>query len=100
MRKFREYAADLFRLPKDVIMDMPRVSICGDKEIYVENHKGIVEYTDICIRIKMNDGIISIFGNKLRIITLETERMVINGDFERVEYEKIGRKRKNVQKNL
>lgn len=100
MRKLSECVADFFRLPKDVIMDLPRISICGDKEMYVENHKGIAEYTDAQIRIKMNDGIINISGNKLRIIILKTDRMVISGDFERVEYEKIGRKRKNVQKNL
>ncbi len=100
MRKVSEFVADMFRLPKDVIMDLPRISVCGDKEIYIENHKGVVEYTDSQIRIKMNDGVISISGDKLRIITLELQRMVVNGDFGRIEYEKIGRKRKNVQKNL
>lgn len=100
MRKFREYVADTLHLPKDVIMDLPRISICGDKEIYIENHKGIITYTDLEIRVKMNDGIINLFGKKLRIIMLEPDRMIVNGDFERVEYEKIGRKIKNVQKNL
>ena len=52
------------------------------------------------MRIKTNDGIAHIYGEELRIIILETDRMVINGEFDRVEYEKIGRKIKNVQKNL
>lgn len=100
MKSIREIIAEKMSLPKDVMLDLPRVSICGDKEIFVENHKGILEYTSLCIRIKTNDGIAHIFGSDLRIIILESDRMVINGELERVEYEKIGRKIKNVQKNL
>ena len=100
MKSIREMIAEKMSLPKDVVLDLPRVSICGDKEIFIENHKGIMEYTSSCIRIKTNDGITHIFGSDLRIIILESDRMVINGELERVEYEKIGRKLKNVQKNL
>lgn len=100
MRGFREYIADSMNMPKDVVMDLPKLSICGDREIYIENHKGLLEYTNTGICIKMKDGIMRLIGNGLRIIVLETDRMVINGEFERVEYEKIGRKLKNVKKNL
>ena len=100
MKKIRDTLAEKLSLPKDVMLDLPRVSICGDKEIYVENHKGIMEYTNTCLRIKTNDGLMCIYGAGLRIVVLESDRMVINGDLERVEYEKIGRKIKNVKKNL
>ncbi len=100
MKSIKEMIAEKMSLPKDVVLDLPKVSICGDKEIFIENHKGIMEYNSDCIRIKTNDGIAHIYGCDLRIIILETDRMVINGEFLRVEYEKIGRKIKNVQKNL
>lgn len=98
MKKFRNFIADKLSLPKDVVLDLPRISICGDKEIYIENHKGIMEYGDKCIRIKTSDAIVHIFGDGLRIIILENDRMVINGEFLSVEYEKFGRKLKNVKK--
>lgn len=100
MKSIKEMISEKMSLPKDVMLDLPKLSICGDKEIYIENHKGIMEYTSKCMRIKTNDGIAHIYGEELRIIILESDRMVINGEFERVEYEKIGRKIKNVQKNL
>lgn len=96
MKKFSEFLAENFSMPKDVMMDLPRVSICGDKEIYIENHKGLLEYSDNMIRLKMNDGIINVSGTGLRIIIIEQERMVINGVLENVNYEKIGRNLKNV----
>lgn len=100
VRKFTEYIADTMTMPKDVVMDLPRISICGDKEIYIENHKGLLTYTDSELAVKMKDGVMRVYGLGLRIILLEPDRFVLNGELERVEYEKIGRKLKNVQKNL
>lgn len=91
MRRFSEFVADFFRIPKDVAMDLPRISVCGDKEIYVENHKGLAEYTDTDIRIRMKDGVMHVSGSGLRIIGMEYDAMVINGTFTGVEYEKSGR---------
>ena len=76
-------------MPKDVILDLPRISVCGDREIYIENHKGIMEYTDSSIRIKTDKEVVHINGSELRIIVLKSDRMVINGVFESVDYEKI-----------
>lgn len=92
MMKLREYIADTLRMPKDVVMDLPKVSVCGDKEVYIENHKGLLSYTDNEISVRMNDGIMYVMGVKLRIIAADAARMVINGDFTGVKYEKIGRK--------
>ncbi len=100
MGRFRENIAEKWGLPKDVICDLPRVSLSGDKEIFIENHKGILEYTSKSVRIKMHDGLMNIKGEKLRICEMQTDRLLVTGDFLGVEYEKIGRKGKNVQKNL
>lgn len=100
MGRIRENFAEKWGLPKDVICDLPRVSLSGDKEIFIENHKGILEYTAESVRIKMHDGLMNIKGEKLRIREMQTDRLLITGDFLGVEYEKIGRKGKNVQKNL
>ena len=87
MRRLSEYIADALGMPKDVVMDLPKVSVCGDREIFVENHKGLVEYTDKEIRLKMKDGMIRVKGSGLRIIVMEYDRMVINGVFEGVFYD-------------
>lgn len=88
MRSFREYIADEWQLPKDVVMDLPKVSVSGDKEIFVENHKGIADYTDKLISVKMKDGLMCVHGNSLRIIAMNRESIVINGNFERIDYKK------------
>lgn len=100
MRKIRERIAESMDLPKDVVMNLPRVSVCGDKEIYIENHKGLLGCSEDVISVKMRDGIINIRGEKLRIVAIDAESIVVNGGFSGVSYEKIGGNLKNVQKNL
>ena len=53
MRGVREYLAESMDMPKDVMMDLPKLSVCGDKEIYIENHKGLLEYSDEIISVKI-----------------------------------------------
>ena len=74
-------------MPKDVVMDLPVISVCGDREIYIENHKGLAGYTDSEIRIKMRGGVMRVVGSSLKIIVMEYDRMVINGVFRGVYYE-------------
>lgn len=100
MGRIAERIAERFALPKDVMLDLPKISVCGNKEVYIENHKGLAEYTSSVIRVKSKDAVITITGDFMRIIELLPDRMTVYGELERVEYEKFGRKIKNVQKNL
>lgn len=88
MKKISEIIADTWKMPKDVIMDLPKISICGDKEVFIENHKGLDQYDNDCIKIKTDDGLVIIKGENLRIIVLEYTTIVVNGTFKSVEYEK------------
>lgn len=31
-------------LPKDLVLGMPYLNLCGNRELYIENHKGIMNY--------------------------------------------------------
>lgn len=82
-----ESVADIWGVPKDVIMNLPRLTILGDKEIYIENHKGILEYTNHEIRISTPLGAMRICGKGLVIDRIRLEDIVISGSFTKVEYE-------------
>ena len=86
-KRISERAADAWGVPKDVIMNIPRLTISGDKEIYIENHKGILEYTDTEIRISTAMGIVRVCGKNLIIDRIRVEDIVISGCFTKVEYE-------------
>lgn len=79
--------ADAWGVPGDVIMDLPRFVVSGDREIYIENHKGILGYTDHEIRISTSIGIMRVCGKNLVIDRIRLEDIHISGKFKRVEYE-------------
>ena len=35
-------AAELFDLPADVVAGLPHVEVVGNREFYMENHRGII----------------------------------------------------------
>lgn len=49
-KRISESIADAWGVPKEVIMNIPKLTIAGASEIYIENHKGILSYTDTEIR--------------------------------------------------
>lgn len=86
-KRITERVSDAWGVPKDVIMNIPRLTISGDKEIYIENHKGILQYTDTEIRVSTPMGIVHICGRSLILERIRLEDILISGAFERVEYE-------------
>ena len=74
-------------MPKDVILGVPIVTITGEFEMNIENYRGIIEYTDTLIRIKLKSGQLKISGARLEIAYYTNEDMMITGKIEKLEYQ-------------
>ena len=59
-KRISESIADAWGVPKEVIMNIPKLTIAGASEIYIENHKGILSYTDTEIRVSTPMGIVRV----------------------------------------
>ena len=70
MRKnlLKSRVSDAANIPKDVILGVPLVRMVGQEELYIENYRGILEYTDTFIRVQTKIGQIHLSGKKLEII--------------------------------
>lgn len=78
--------SDILELPKDIMLDLPKITLIGNLQLYIENHKGIVEYGSLRIRINTNAGILRILGKNMMIKTIVTEEIIIVGEIESVEF--------------
>ncbi|MDI9475478.1 MAG: sporulation protein YqfC [Natronincolaceae bacterium] len=78
--------AEILELPKDIILDLPKIIMIGNLQIYVENHKGILEYTDNRIRINTKSGILCIMGKNLMLKNIVIEEIIIVGEINQVEF--------------
>lgn len=75
----REKFADAMDISKDVILDTALIRMIGDRELTIENYKGIVEYTDTCIRVKAKQNMLKVTGKNLEIKTITQELLYITG---------------------
>lgn len=73
-------------LPKDVILNIPNIKITGNTEIMIENHRGILEYSNEILRMNSGLGVIKIVGSNLQIKEVSQEDIQIQGLIDSVEF--------------
>ena len=78
--------SDLLELPRDIMLDLPKITMVGNLQLYIENHKGIIEYCTQTIRVNTRAGMLVVTGNKLIIKTIVTEEIVITGEIESIRF--------------
>lgn len=83
--KLRGKIADTLELPKDIVMDVPKITIIGNVQLNIENHLGIVEYTSRTIRINTCIGMFKINGEDMIIRSIASDEIVIEGIIENLD---------------
>ena len=78
---------ELSEIPKDVMMGISILTIIGDTEISIENHKGIIEYTDSLVKVHTKSGRIIIRGKKLFVDSYSNDEMIIKGTIHTIEFQ-------------
>ncbi|MGN0332112.1 MAG: sporulation protein YqfC [Lachnospiraceae bacterium] len=82
----KEKMAQLSEMPKDVVMGMPMLTMMGQMELCIENYRGIIEYTELLVRVQTKTGQIRITGNHLRVDSYTNDEMKVTGHIETIEY--------------
>ncbi len=77
--------SDALELPLDIALDIPKITIIGNMEINIANHRGIIEYSCDLIRINTKIGIVKLKGRDMVIKNILSEEITISGIIESVE---------------
>lgn len=77
----------LLEIPKDMVLNLPRISLFGNLQCCVENHQGILRYTPEQIGLQAGKYRIYIDGQELVITSLSAEIIYIEGRIGQVRYE-------------
>lgn len=73
------HIADIMELPKDVMLNVPKITVLGDISVFIENHSGIAEFTLEHVKVNSPVGVIEVKGDRLRIKTVLPEEIIIEG---------------------
>lgn len=83
----KEVISDRLGLPKDIMLNLPKITITSNNEITIENHKGIVLFEEELIKINSSIGFISIHGNNLEVLFMGGSTIILSGKFKSIVYE-------------
>ncbi|MBR3942643.1 MAG: hypothetical protein IKJ55_04755 [Clostridia bacterium] len=84
MKKFREKLSEAFDIPKEISMDYPHVTVIGKDQLFVQNGKGIVGYTNTEIHIHTTTYFLKILGTELTIRQMNGEMIEIRGNIQNI----------------
>lgn len=92
-KKRRENYTEALRAKLSTIgePDEPVVRMWGKAQLEVENHSGVLEFTQERIRLYTSVGIIKIEGRNLNIALFDSETAVCSGEIRSVSYEISGK---------
>ena len=71
-------------LPPDVLLELPRITMLGQLHIYIENHRGLLVYSDKELRLLMKQGQLLIKGKDFVLKTMLPEEILLEGEIEHV----------------
>lgn len=86
--KIKKGIAEVFDIPKDIVLNLPRIVIIGQLQIYIENHDGVQEFKDDFIKLRVPQGIIEIKGSNLVIRNIYSEDLILDGEITSIEFKK------------
>jgi sporulation protein YqfC len=73
-------------LPQDVIFDLPRVTMIGNMQLYIENHRGVLHFSDSYLKLALTHGNIEIYGKQLSIRAILAEEVFVEGFIDEIKY--------------
>lgn len=82
----REKFAEMLDLPKEIVLNIPKTTIVGNRDMMIENFKGVMEYEDDRIRVNTGTGVVKITGVRLLIREITSEDIIISGDIHALEF--------------
>ena len=83
---FRNLITKNMELPQDVMMDLPRITMIGHLHIYIENHRGLLAFSDKELRLLLKQGQLLIKGKSFVIKAILPEEIILEGKIDQVIY--------------
>lgn len=73
-------------VPGDLLLDLPCLRCEGRKRLRIDNHRGVIEYSLACLRLRTADGEIRIDGDGLLMRDYAFDSVAVEGRIDRVSF--------------
>ncbi len=77
--RFKSKISDYLELPGDIILDLPKIVLVGNLQVFIENHRGIQEYNPRHVRVVVNDKVVEVTGENLTLRNILPDEICVEG---------------------
>lgn len=85
-KRIKRQMSDVLEIPSDIIMDLPKIVMVGDLQVFIENHRGIVEYTAEIVRINVGEYEVAVSGDNLLLRNILPDEICLEGRIKGVQF--------------
>ncbi len=75
----------LNKVNMDIVVGVPLITQIGNKKIIIENYKTILGFLEYEVKVSTSLGTLKVFGDKMKIIEMTSDTLIIVGKIEKVE---------------
>ena len=86
MKKLAEDVSELLDLPEDAVLGSARVEITAGKRLLIDNHRGVLNYSEETVTALLPDGKLTVCGDRLRMKAMTDRQLLITGRIDSVEW--------------
>ena len=86
MKRINQSISRAMDLPKEFALDLPKVEMLGNFQVYIENHQGIHQYHEQQMIINCRIGQLIISGEDLIIRQITLDDLYIEGKIQSVTF--------------
>ena len=85
--QFRQQLGERLVIPPETMTELPVTVLRGKRTVSIENHKGILAYTDTCVKVSVRGGAVTVRGAGLAIVRMTRQNVEIRGSLCALELE-------------
>lgn len=85
-RRLRGWTNGVLDLPQDLLQEMPRITLIGNKELYIENHRGVLHFSSGQLKLALAKGSLEITGEDLVIRNILGQELAVEGIIGEIRY--------------
>lgn len=90
MRRIRKrwstWTAKILDVPEDITHDLPRLTMIGNIQLYIENHRGVLHFSDELLKLALSKGQLEVHGKNLSIRAILPEEVMVEGTVHELKY--------------
>lgn len=78
-RKVKRQFSEFLEIPGDVILDLPKIVLVGNIQLFIENHRGIIEYSPELVRVSTGEGEVIVTGEQMVLRNILPDELLVEG---------------------